>query len=171
MDRCSFAIFPSAFVSAFTPNCTQWWSNTSRLFSRLRGCALVLALLAAVLFCWTSAWAQSAHLMGIALGRGLATPITGAYSFASDSAGNIYVADEPNLRIVIIPPGDLACATSCTVVALTNLVGGEHPTRLTVDAVGNIYVATQDMASNFGHIYYLAKNSPGNYTQSVFYSV
>jgi DNA-binding beta-propeller fold protein YncE len=151
--RCSSVLTSFSCVIASTLNQILTGRCARGPFSCLRGFALMLALLTVVLFSSCPARAQTAHLAGIALAGNLATPTNGAYGFTTDSSGNIYVADAPNNRIVVIPPGDLTCATSCTIVTLTNLVAGEHATRLTVDSSGNMYVVTQDSSSDFGHIY------------------
>ncbi|MBS1684133.1 MAG: T9SS type A sorting domain-containing protein [Bacteroidetes bacterium] len=64
---------------------------------------------------------------------------------ALDAAGNLYVSDEGNSRIIRFAPGSTS-ATSGTVVAGGNGVGAaadqlDHPYNIAFDLVGNLYVS------------------------------
>jgi len=72
----------------------------------------------------------------------VASNVTGGlsrpYSVAVDGAGNVYISDYDNNRVLKVPPTDLTCATpsDCTVV------GKDYsgPGFLAVDGSGNLYI-------------------------------
>ena len=103
-----------------------------RLTSQSTLLVLVLTLMA-----WAGARAQTVQFTGAETlrGSGLHNP----YGLAADLAGNLYVADSANNRVLKVPATDPACATAanCTTV-------GAHlsaPAAVAVDALGNLYIA------------------------------
>jgi len=78
----------------------------------------------------------------VTLGSGLAAP-TGV---VVDGAGNVYVSDTGNDRIVEIPVvnGALSTAAQTTVISSSASVAGmtlSKPAGLTIDSLGNLYIA------------------------------
>lgn len=74
---------------------------------------------------------------------GAATPIAGAAlsapaSIAVDGAGNLFIADTGNNRVVAIPYSNGSWNLSAAAVAASSLSG---PLAVTVDSTGNLYVA------------------------------
>jgi len=70
------------------------------------------------------------------------TGIVSASGVAVDSAGTVYVNDDPNNRVVKLAAG----STAQTELPLTGL---EYPDGLAVDSAGNVYVVDN---SGFGQV-------------------
>ena len=56
---------------------------------------------------------------------------------ALDGAGNLFISDHLNNRIIVITPGGVASAL--TINGLATALG--HPTGLAFDAAGNLYIS------------------------------
>jgi sugar lactone lactonase YvrE len=63
------------------------------------------------------------------------TPLSGARHPVMDVAGNLYIADSGNNRIVKVAPGGAAVVVSTPDVTLDN------PTAVAIDGAGNLYIA------------------------------
>ncbi len=66
------------------------------------------------------------------MGSGLNSP----NSAAVDGAGNVFIADTLNSRVVEVPPGCLSASCQTTVG-----VGLDHPYGVAVDGAGDVFIA------------------------------
>ena len=59
-----------------------------------------------------------------------------AYSIAVDAVGNVFVADAANEKVIMVPPSDQTCQSSCI------SVGGHiaQPSGIAIDGAGNLYI-------------------------------
>jgi len=81
-----------------------------------------------------SARAQTAQFLGAQISMG--TSLAGPTGVASDSAGNIYIADRGNNRVVMETPNTTGGYTQTVIDS--NL---QSPNAVAVDSAGNVYIS------------------------------